>query len=270
MMIVFASAADYSVGKLFMGGVIPGLLMAFGNMLVCYIYARKMKVPKQAFGGFKNIVIHFFKSIGALAMPAVIIIGIVTGICTATEAGVLACVYGLIYGCLLRKLNIEKIMQCLIDACLAASGPLMNIVYSGVFSYMLTRMNVAKQLGAFSVTYISTQAGFFYFLLLVGLLVGCFIDGLASTVMFLPVMAPVVSMMGIDFQHFAIVYLLSLLTSQLTPPVGNLLFVAAGIRNTPIGKIYKTCWPFVLVMIVVVILCIHFPAFSCWLPSKIG
>lgn len=267
MMIVFANAADYSVGKLFMGGIIPGLLMAIGNMVVCYLYAKRCKMRRSKFVGLKEVLVTFIKSAPALAMPAIIIIGVVSGICTATEAGVLACVYGLIYGLVAKKLNFKTIKDCLLNASLASAGPVMIITYSGIFSYMLTRMNVAKQLGVFCNTYISSEAGFFFFLLGVGLVLGCFIDGLASTVMLLPVMAPVAVAMGISFQHFAIVYLLCLLTSQLTPPVGNLLFVSAGILKTPIGAVYKTVWPFVVVMISVIILCIYIPALTTWLPA---
>ncbi len=269
MMIVFANAADYSVGKLFMGGVIPGLLLAFCGMIVCYVYARRHNIPKDPFGGVKNIFVTFFRSLGALIMPAIIIVGITTGVCTATEAGVLASVYGLAYGLLTRKLNFKKIKECLLDACMSAAGPLLIITYSGIFSYMLTRMNASRMIGDFCVQYIHGEAAFYFFILILGLILGCFIDGLASTVMLIPVLSPIARQLGLNYQQFALIYLLSLLTSQLTPPVGNLLFVAAGIRKTPIGQVYKYCWPFVIAMIVAIIFCIYIPGLSCWLPGLI-
>lgn len=269
MMIVFANAADYSVGKLFMGGVIPGLALAFCGMVVCYFYAKRRKIAKEKFGGFKNIAVTFLRSFGALVMPMIIILGITTGICTATEAGVLACMYGIAYGFIARKLNFRIFKKCLLNACTSAASPLLIITYSGIFSYMLTRMNVSRMIGAFAQQYISTEIGFYFFMLILGLIVGCFIDGLASTVMFLPVLSPIAVQMGLDYQQFAIVYLLSLLTSQITPPVGNLLFVAAGIRQTPIGQVYKHCWPFVIAMFVAIILCIFIPQMSTWLPNLI-
>ena len=269
MMIVFANAADYSVGKLFMGGVIPGLALALCGMVVCYIYARRHNIPKDKFGGFKNIFVTFFRSLGALIMPAIIIVGITTGICTATEAGVLACIYGIFYGLICRKLNYKLIKDCLLKACLSAAGPLLIITYSGIFSYMLTRMNISRLIGAFCQQYISSEVAFYFFMLVMGLILGCFIDGLASTVMLIPVLSPIAVQMGLNYQQFALIYLLSLLTSQITPPVGNLLFVAAGIRRTPIGEVYKHCWPFVIAMIVAIILCIFIPQMSCWLPELI-
>lgn len=269
MMVVFANAADYSVGKLFMGGVIPGILMAICFMIVCYVYARKNNVPKSKFGGFKNILFTFGRTWGALIMPAIIIVGIITGMCTATEAGVLACLYGIIYGFIQGKLNISKIIRCLGDAVMSAAGPLLIVTYSGIFSYMLTRMNISTIIGRFCQTYVTSDAGFYFFMLALGLVLGCFIDGLASTVMLIPVMSPIAVQMGLNYQQFAIIYLLSLLTSQLTPPVGNLLFVAAGVKKTPISKVYRWCWPFCIAMLMAIILCIFIPALSCWLPSLI-
>lgn len=269
MMIVFANAADYSVGKLFMGGVIPGLVLAFCGMVVCYVYAKKHNIRRTKFAGFKNIIVNFWKSLGALIMPAIIIIGIIGGFCTATEAGVLACIYGLFYGFAKKKLTPKIVSQALLDACMAAAGPLLIITYSEIFSYMLTRMNISRIISAFVNEYIGTEYGFYFFMLALGLVLGCFIDGLASTVMLIPVMSPIAVEMGLDYQQFAIIYLLCLLTSQITPPVGNLLFVAAGIKKTPIGQVYKYCWPFVIAMIVAIICCIFVPQLSTWLPSLI-
>lgn len=269
MMIVFANAADYSVGRLFMGGIIPGLVLAFCGMIVCYVYAKRNHVPKSKFGGFKNILVTFWKSLGALVMPAIIIIGITGGFCTATEAGVLACIYGLGYGFVTKKLDLSKVYACLLGACMSAAGPLLIITYSDIFSYMLTRMNISRMISSFCVKYIGTEVGFYFFMLVLGLIIGCFLDGLASTVMLIPVMSPIVIEMGLNYQQFAIIYLLSLLTSQITPPVGNLLFVAAGVRKTPIGQVYKWCWPFVIAMIIAIVACIFIPQLSCWLPGLI-
>ena len=269
MMVVFANAADYSVGKLFMGGVLPGVTLALCWMVVCYIYAKKHDVPKDKFAGFGNILKAFGRTWGALVMPAIIIVGILTGVCTATEAGVLACLYGIFYGCIQKKLNLKKIIKCLEDAAMSAAGPLLIVTYSGIFSYMLTRMNISRLIGTFCQTYIASEAGFYFFMLALGLVLGCFIDGLASTVMLIPVMSPIAIQMGLNYQQFAIIYLLSLLTSQLTPPVGNLLFVSAGVRKTPIAQVYRYCWPFCIAMIIGIILCIYIPQLSCWLPSLI-
>lgn len=269
MMIVFANAAGYSVGKVFMGGVIPGLLMALGFCFLSYRYARKHNIGGGKFGGWKNIGKTFLNTVGALVMPAIIIIGIVAGICTATEAGVVACVYGIIYGVITKKLTLKGYLKGLTEACISSVGPFIIITWSNVFSYMLTRMNVANMISNFCVTHIHSTYLFLFFVVLVASIAGCFIDGLATMLMLLPVLTPVVTAMGIDFQYFALVYVVSLLTCQITPPVGNLIYVAASIEKTPVKKVIKHILPFCLVMEIVIILMIFFPALSCWLPNVI-
>lgn len=269
MMIVFANAAGYSVGKVFMGGVVPGLLMAIGFCAISYHYAKKHNIGGGKFGGWKNVFRTFLKTAGALVMPAIIIIGIVTGICTATEAGVVACVYGLLYGFVTKTLKPKDVLTSLTEACVASIGPMMIITYSSIFSYMLTRMNVSAMIGNFCTQYISSPVVFLLFIIIVCSIAGCFIDGLATMLMLLPVLTPVVTAMGIDFQHFALVYVMALLTCQITPPVGNLLYVAAGIQKTPVKEVMKNIWPFVIVMEAVILLSVFVPQIVTWLPGII-
>ena len=269
MMIVFANAAGYPVGKVFMGGMIPGILMAAGFCFVAYRYAKKSNIGGEKFGGWKNVGSVFLKTIGALVMPIIIIGGIVSGICTATEAGVVASVYGLAYGFITRRLNFKLVLESLYESCVASIGPMLIITYSSIFSYMLTRMNVANMLGDFCEKYISSEILFMFFLILVGTVVGCFIDGLATMLMLLPVVEPVVQSMGIDYQYFALIYILSLLTCQITPPVGSLLYVAAGIKKTPVQQVIKYIWPFIIVTEVVIIMAVFIPGIVTWLPDVI-
>lgn len=269
MMIVFANAAGYSVGKVFMGGVLPGFLMAFGFMLLSFFYAKKHGIGGGKFGGFKNIGKTFLKTVGALVMPAIIIVGIVAGVCTATEAGVVACVYGVLYGIVTKKLTLKGYMKALTEACISSVGPFIIITWSNVFSYMLTRMNVANMISSFCTTYIHSTYLFLFFIVVIATIAGCFIDGLATMLMLLPVLTPVVNAMGIDFQYFALVYVVSLLTCQITPPVGNLIYVAASIQKTPVRKVIKRIVPFCLIMEAVIVLMIFFPGLSCWLPGLI-
>ena len=143
------------------------------------------------------------------------------------------------------------------------------ITYSSIFSYMLTRMNVSTRIGNFCTQYISSPVVFLLFIIIVCSIAGCFIDGLATMLMLLPVLTPVVTAMGIDFQHFALVYVMALLTCQITPPVGNLLYVAAGIQKTPVKEVMKNIWPFVIVMEAVILLSVFVPQIVTWLPGII-
>ena len=269
MMIVFSNAAGYDVGKVFMGGVIPGLIMAVGFMWLSYNYAKKHGIGGGKFGGWKNVGRTFLRTVGALVMPFIIIFGIVAGIFTATEAGVVACVYGILYGIITKSLTLKGFLQGLADSCVAAVGPMMIITYSSIFSYMLTRMNVATMISNFCVANIHSEALFLVFVLIITTIAGCFIDGMATMLMLLPVLSPVVSILNIDFQHFSLVYVMGLLTCQITPPVGNLIYVAASIEKTPVKKVVKQIIPFCLVMFLVILLCVFVPELVTWLPELI-
>jgi len=146
---------------------------------------------------------------------------------------------------------------------------MMIITYSSIFSYMLTRMNVARMISEFCVANISSEWMFLLFVLIVCTIAGCFIDGMATMLMLLPVLTPVVTLLGIDFQHFALVYVMGLLTCQITPPVGNLIYVAASIEKTPVKKVIKAILPFCVVMILVIFMCIFIPQLVTWLPNLI-
>ncbi len=268
-MIIFANCANYSVGKMFMGGLIPGIIMGLGFMIVCFLYAKKKGIGGGRFAGWRIVWHETTKAIPALIMPLIIIGGIVGGIFTATEAGVIAVVYGLIYGYLTKSLNFTLIKQSLLSAVLASVGPMMIITYSSIYGYMLTRMNISAAIGAFCTTHITSTVIFMFFIVIVSTIAGCFIDGIATLYILLPVLSPVVAAMGIEFQHFAIIFSMALLTCQITPPVGSLLYVASGINNTPIKDVCRHIWPFIIIMLVTIILCIFIPGLVTWLPSVI-
>ena len=199
----------------------------------------------------------------------IIIVGIVAGICTATEAGVVACIYGILYGVATRKLTLRGFLKGLTEACISAVGPFIIITWSNVFSYMLTRMNVANMISAFCQANIHSTYVFLFFVVIICTIAGCFIDGMATMLILLPVLTPTVNAMGIDFQYFALVYVVSLLTCQITPPVGCLIYVSASICKTPVKKVVKDILPFCAVMLIVIVLMVFFPSLECWLPNLI-
>ena len=269
MMVLYSGVTSIAIGKLFMAGIIPGLVIAIGYMIVNGVYARKAGIPKSKFVGWKALGQDTLKALPALIMPVIIIGGILSGATTATEAGVVACVYGILYGIITKNLTLKGFLQGLADSCVAAVGPMMIITYSSIFSYMLTRMNVANMISNFCVANITSEWVFLLFVLIVTTIACCFIDGMATMLMLLPVLTPVVTIMNIDFQHFALVYVMGLLTCQITPPVGNLIYVAASIQKTPVKKVVKSIIPFCVVMILVIFLCIFVPELVTWLPNLI-
>lgn len=270
IMIIYANAAGLNIGKLFMGGIIPGVCLGVAYMLVGAAYARRQGIPTTPFQGFKHLGKAFLKAVWALIMPVIIVVGILTGWFTATEAGVTASLYGLAYGLCVKRIDLRGILESLRDAVISATGPVSLIAISSIFSYMLAREGVTRAVADFCTNNIGSQFGMLAFVVVVCVIAGCFVDGTAIMLLLTPIFLPVVQQMGINVQQFSIIFMIAIMSGGMTPPVGSMLFVISGIDNTPISKMVKPILPFLAALMAVLILMIIFPQISCWLPSIMG
>ena len=268
-MIVFANAIGMSVGQLFMSGVIPGIIIGVGYMIVCYFYAKKHNIPREPFKGFLHLGKTFAKAIWALLMPIIIIGGILSGIFTATESGVIAVVYGICYGFIRKKLTVKDLKDCLIGAAKGSVGPTSLVAISAVFSYMLAREGIASAIGTFANQHIASPFLFMLFNIIVCFIAGCFVDATATMLLLGPLMLPVATAMGIAPLHFACVFVLANIMGGMTPPVGTQLFVITAISKTPITKLMKPMMYFIGVYIVTLIIISIIPGLATWIPSLV-
>jgi C4-dicarboxylate transporter DctM subunit len=267
IMIIYSSVTGFPAGKLFISGVLPGLLLGVLFMVIVYVHAVRIKIPTAKFGGFMNILSTLKYAIWALFMPVIILGGILSGAFTPTEAGVVATVYGLVYGLVTRRLELSGLIRCLRDAVIGAAGPMVIIAVSGLFGNMLVRLNVTMQVSKFCETYISSPVMFYLFIIVICLIAGMFIDPGATMLMLIPVLLPVVNTMQLDTLQFAAIFIVALLTAVITPPVGMNLFIVSSIGDIPFNKCIKPILPFVGVFITVLIMMIFIPGISTWLPS---
>ena len=266
-MVILCNATSANVSNLFMAGIIPGIMMGLGFMVVNYIYAKRHNIAVTPFQGFGYVWSTFKQAFAALLMPVIILGGILSGMFTATEAGVIAVAYGVVYGFCAKTLDLKTLRHCLTEATVSSIGPMLLIACSGVFAYMLTSLGTDKIVANFVLTYLPNQHAFLLFILVLGLFLGCFIDSIASCLMLMPILIPIVAQLGIDFTHFAIVFTTAFLSCTITPPVGTLLYVVCGIDGTPVMKTVKPIIPYVLVMVFVIVLMIFVPQIGTWLPS---
>ncbi len=270
VMIIYGNAAGMNIGKLFMGGVIPGIILGLGYMVVCYIYAKRKNIPTTPFEGWKNLGVTFGHAIWALLMPLIIIGGILTGVVTATEAGVLACVYGLIYGIVRRRIHIKDIWESIRSAAIAATGPVSLIAISSMFSYMLAREGVTTAIANFCQSSIGSDIGLMFFVVAVCVFAGCFVDGTAVMLLLTPILLPVVKELGGNVQQFSIVFIVAIMSGGMTPPVGSQLFVVSAIDNTPISRLVKPIMPFIGVVVITMVLMIFIPELTNFIPNLLG
>lgn len=270
LMVIYAGITGYATGKLFLGGIIPGLMLGFGFCVVNYIYAKKANIPKTEFQGWKHIWDEFKVAVWALLMPVIIVGGILTGMFTATEAGVAAVLYGVAYGLITRKLNLKKLWQCLKAANLSTASPMFIILTAGILSYTINVLGVSAVIENFCVNYLSTKWAFYGFVVLILFIAGCLIDGNATMLMLVPIFLPIATTLGLNELQFAVLFIVLLCLGGITPPVGMYLFIVCGVDGTPLEKCLKHVIPFVLVNLIVVALMIAFEPLTTFLPGLLG
>ncbi len=268
-MIIYANLTNMSVGRLFLAGYLPGISLGIGYMLISSIYARKHNMQRSKFQGFGNVWKSFKRAIWALIMPVIIIGGILTGIFTATESGVIAVVYGIAYGFITKRLTIKKLKECILQSVISSAGPVAIIMMATLLGYLLTRQNLSNILANF-ITPLATSPAVFYLIIIVILLIaGMFLDGIAIMLILIPILLPIIPILHLDPLQFAIIFMLALQTGGITPPVAPLLLIVSSVGNVPIKACVKPIIPFIAIMILCAVLIIFIPGIATFIPGLI-
>lgn len=267
--VVYSSITDVSVGDMFMGGIVPGLMMGAALIAVILLEVKNKKItntrePAPWGQRWKAFLTAFW----GFLMPVIILGGIYGGIFTPTEAAAVAVVYGLIVGAFIyRDVSWKDLGDILVDSG-KTSGTIMLIIGTAtLFSYVCTVHGISQ---AAQSLLLSISGNKYIFLLIVNvifLIAGCFVDANSAMYIFIPIMFPVAKQLGIDPVQFGVIATVNLAIGQVTPPVGVNLFVAIGIKiregiRVTIASISKAVWPMILACIVVLLLVTYVPWFS--------
>ncbi len=270
LMIIYASCTGMPVATLFAAGFIPGFMVAGGYMVYTYLYARKTHLEIRPWVGFRRLFLDFKDAIWALIMPVIIIGGILGGVFTATEAGAIAVAYGVLYGVVVRSLNFKVLTTCLIEAVKAAVGPMLIICFANMLTYMFTREDLSAKLVSAMISLTTDYYVMLFLIVFIIIILGMFIEVTSAMLMSIPVLMPLIDIMGYDPLVFAMVVLVTFVAGGITPPVGIVLYIVAGINNTPLAGPVKQIWPFVGIIVLVVIVAIFVPAIFTAGPRLLG
>ena len=269
VMVVYATLLrDISVIDLFAGGIIPGLLMAVALLGVSFFLAWKRNYPKQAPTPFKMAVMSFVLALPALVVPMIILGGILSGLTTITEASGFAAVYAIVIGVVFyRNLTWRKIWDALVTTVRFSGVVFFLLATSAVLGWFVTRSGIARDAASIITTF--SDAAFVQLMLvcLLLLVVGTVMDVLPALVVIAPVLVPAMIQLGFDPLHFAILMIVVLNISNVTPPVGMTLMTAARIAEVPYERAIVASLPFYISFLVVIVLLAAFPALSTWIPS---
>lgn len=270
MMVIYAGVTSISIGTMFLAGFVPGIMIGIGYMVVNYLYAKKNNIARTSFSGWKQLGINFIKAVPALVLPFIIIGGILSGVVTATESGVLACVYAFLYGLFNRKINAKSLKECLLGACNATANSMVIIAFACVFGMLATNYNMSKVILAVSTIFSGNGNLILLFVSVILFIAGMFIDSTAAMLMLIPIFAPLITTYNFSPLHFAMVCILTLDMGGLSPPVGLLIYLAANVTGTKLEKVVKYIWRFIAVNYVVVILVVFIPWLVMVIPRLAG
>ncbi|MEO9892459.1 TRAP transporter large permease [Aurantibacter sp.] len=267
-MIIAATLSGLSVGKLFLAGALPGLLLGVGLLFTAYFISKKKNYPKHERSSLGQVVRGFIDTFWSLLMTFIILYGIIGGIFTPTEASIIAVLYALIIGLFVyKKLNFKNIQVVILDSMKTSASLMVLVGFANLFGYILITEQIPQTISSEILGFTTNK---YVVLLLINLLlivVGTFMETIAALLILFPILLKVALAVDVDPIHFAVIAVLNLIIGLTTPPVGVCLFVASSIGKISIGEVAKSGFPFLIVSFVVLILVTLIPEISLWLPN---
>ena len=270
LMIIIGYVTDTSVSQLFLGGVIPGLLIGVGLMIVVYIHASKggkAYLQTREDLNMKRLLSTGISALPSLGLPFIIIFGIVGGVFTITEAAVIAVVYGFIVGMFIYKeISIRDVPKILFESAELATIILFIQTTAFLFAWLITVNELPANLSNSLLSIISSKTGFYIMYIILLLLVGMVMESFSATIIFIPLIFPIAQSFGVDPVHFGVVTTVGWAIGYITPPFGATLFVSCSLTNISIREVTPHILPIVIAMLVVLLIITFFPDSVLWLP----
>jgi tripartite ATP-independent transporter DctM subunit len=265
--IIYGSIAGVSIGKLLIGGFIPGCIMAIVQMIQISIITKRRNFFKTKFSGFREIWNTMIKAIPGLLAPVILIGGMLSGFFTPTEAATVAVVYAIGVGFSSKVLTIKGLWQSFRKAALDGAAILYMFIGANLIGLIVTRLHVADTAIKFMSGCTTSPIVLLMLLNIVLLIAGCLLDINCIIILFTPILVPLVQSFGIDPIHFGIVMILNLMIGLLTPPMGGLAFITCKVAGIKLNDFLKECWPFMVGLVIALIIVTYVPQTVLWLPS---
>lgn len=270
-LIIYGVIAEVSIVKLFLGGIIPGVLIGFALMIGWYFHAKKHNYKSEKKATIKEVLISTKEAIWAILLPIVILGGIVTGIATPTEAAVVAVVYAFIVSKVIYKeLKLSQIPEILIAS--SRSTAIIMFVVGGATTaaYLITTAHIPEILAATLVALTDNVYVIMFLINILLLLVGCVIDMGPAILILAPILLPVVVGFGLDPVYFGVIMTVNLCIGLATPPVGNVLYAGCGLTKISMAQLSKAIIPFLAIMVTVLLIITYFPDLIMIIPNMAG
>ncbi len=267
-MIIVGALSGISVGKMFLAGAVPGILMGLAMMVTTYVISVRRNFPRQPWQGFGELFRSFLGAFWAIFMTLLIVGGLMSGLATPTETAVVACIYALIVGRLVyRELPLGKVPKLVIDSAIASAAILALVGFANVFGWILVSERIPQTIAAAVLGITDNKYLVILLINILLLIVGMFMETIAALIILFVPLLTLAQSVGIDPLHFATFAVLNLMIGLTTPPVGVCLFICANIARLPLAPIVKAIIPYIITNILVLLAVSYFPPLATWLPS---
>ena len=270
-MVIYALVSGASLGALFIGGVVPGLLMAGVLMITVHVIATRRKMPRDEPLPRSEWPAAIVRGSLPLTLPVVLLAGIYTGVFTPTEAAAVAALHALLLAALVyRALGWRSLYAVFLDS--TRSSAVITVIIAGAFvlNYAFASEGVAQALAGWVTARELSPLAFLLLVNVVFLVLGCFLDTAVMLLVFVPMFLPTAKALGVDLVHFGVVVVVNMMIGLVTPPFGMLLFVTNALVGIPIRDMLREGWPFLAALLVLLVLITVFPQLVLWLPGTMG
>ena len=269
VMVIYASITGVSVGRLFLGGILPGLVMGLSLMVINASLARRRNFPRGAKVGFTGLVTATRRALLVMVTPLIVIAGIVGGVFTPTESAAIACFYALLLGVVVyRTIPLGALPEVFLRTAWTTGKVMLVFAAASIFSWILARGNVPAELAR--LPFLSDAENPALMLLTLNLLLlglGALMDAIAIIVIITPMFLPLALAAGIDPVHLGVIMAVNISIGLVTPPVGSILFVLCGLTGTTVPQLTREIWIFVLALLLPLLLVTYNPALVLFLPN---
>lgn len=269
-LILYAVAANESAGDMFLAGMLPGLVVTASLLIMAYLASKRRGYKGVQKASGRELWLAFRQSILALLMPFLVLGGIYGGIFTPTEAAVVAVVYALVVGLIYRRFTLKKLIDAFADSAVTSAIVMVVIAAAGLFAFYINVLGFPAQVVQWMTAINLGLVAFVILANVILLIAGMFMEAAAAILIFVPILLPMATELGMDPVHFGMIMVVNLAIGMVTPPVGLNLFVASDLTNLPLMTISKAVLPFIAVLIIDVAIVSAIPQLSLWLPQLVS
>jgi tripartite ATP-independent transporter DctM subunit len=266
--VIYGSIAGASIGRLLLGGAVPGVLMGIMLMIFVYFIAKRRHYPSEQRATWRELGRATLHAIPPMGMPIIILGGIIGGVMTPTESAAAGAAYAFVLGFFIyREIKLSHLPEIITESVIGTAAILIIMSAAQPFSWVLTYELAPVKVLALVENANLAQWQLYLVINVAMLILGCFMEGLSVMVMAVPVLLPILQHAGIDLVHFGVVFTLNIMIGAITPPVGTIMYVVCALGKISIAEFAREVWPFVIALTIALFLVTYMPWLALWLPN---